>query len=172
MFSSSLNKVLFIKIKQNPRSVEINNMIIAGLISNKTMKTNTNNKLVIVSSGLIKVKIKLNLKTCKLVIENLLIIKNKYGVIADIKISKQINKAGIIKLFAATEKKLMLVKIKNIVTSSTHQTNKACPKFNLNHLKKHGITSMFLFLYNLFMQYKITVKVGMTGTKQTKNKGK
>src|SRR5699024_7816726 len=112
MFSSSLNKVLFIKIKQNPRSVEINNMIIAGLISNKTMKTNTNNKLVIVSSGLVKVKIKLNLKTCKLVIENLLIIKNKYGVIADIKISKQINKAGIIKLFAATEKKLMLVKIK------------------------------------------------------------
>ena len=172
MFSSSLNKVLFIKIKQNPRSVEINNMIIAGLISNKTMKTNTNNKLVIVSSGLVKVKIKLNLKTCKLVIENLLIIKNKYGVIADIKISKQINKAGIIKLFAATEKKLMLVKIKNIVTSSTHQTNKACPKFNLNPLKKHGITSMFLFLYNLFMQYKITVKLGMTGTKQTKNKGK
>ena len=172
MFSSSLNKVLFIKIKQNPRSVEINNMIIAGLISNKTMKTNTNNKLVIVSSGLVKVKIKLNLKTCKLVIENLLIIKNKYGVIADIKISKQINKAGIIKLFAATEKKLMLVKIKNIVTSSTHQTNKACTKFNLNPLKKHGITSMFLFLYNLFMQYKITVKVGMTGTKQTKNKGK
>ena len=75
MSSSSFNNALFIKICENARVVDINKIVRAGLISNTIRKNIINSKFVIVSTGRVNVRMKLNLIICKPFIENLLIMR-------------------------------------------------------------------------------------------------
>ena len=104
--SSSLNTVLLINTKQNANIDETNNKI-ALLSSNKIKNTSIKSVFVIVKIGLVNAKVKPSFNTSRFFIENLLIIKNKNGVIIPSKIKIPINNPFSTKLSNISVKNLI-----------------------------------------------------------------
>ncbi|MGH4125059.1 MAG: hypothetical protein ACREV6_19255 [Clostridium sp.] len=96
------------KLSENASILEINNIIVLGLISNKISKTININGLDIVRIGRVNAKIKEALITSIFFIENLLISMYMYGVINKVRITSDANKHVNTKLYFAVEKNFIL----------------------------------------------------------------
>ncbi|WP_343776811.1 hypothetical protein [Clostridium sartagoforme] len=109
IFSSSCIKALFININAKDNKLEINKIIVPGVISNSIREKTNNNKFTIANIGLVKHKINDVLNISMVFILNLLISIKMNGVTPN-KIIRTVENKQIKKMLYFTSEKNLILK--------------------------------------------------------------